>query len=100
VIGRPAVIRGVVGQIRWAYYVAAGVEGYTVVRNQRPASRPGVKATWSLKARIVGSDKFKMAQRPLLFVAPHAKGRWMWPIEDFVMVQDELTARLGPVEEY
>lgn len=99
-IGRPAVIRGVVGQIRWAYYVAAGVEGYTVIRNMTPTPRPGVPAKWSLKARIVGSDQFKMAQRPLIFVAPHAKGRWMWPIEEFVIVQDELTARLGPVEEY
>lgn len=95
-----AVIRGVVGQIKWAYYVAAGVEGFTVVRNATPAPRPGVPARWSMTARIVGSDPYKMAQRPLLFVAPHAKGRWVWPIEDFVITDGTMTAKLGPVEEY
>jgi hypothetical protein len=92
-------IRGVVGQVRWAYYTAAAVEGYTVVRNTTPR-RPGVPPRWRLKARIVTADPFKMTQRPLLFVAPHAKGRWQWPIEDFTVTGGELTATLGPVEEY
>jgi len=91
-------IRGTVGQIRWAYYVAAGVEGYTAMRRQKP--RPGVRDTWTLSARIVGADAFKMAQRPLLFVAPFDRGRWLWPIEEFRMEGDRLIARLGPREDY
>ena len=94
-----AIIRGVVAQVRWAYYTAAAVEGFTVVRNTTPR-RPGVPARWSLKARIITSDPFKMQQRPLMFIAPHAKGRWQWPIEDYIVINGELTAKLGPVEEY
>ena len=94
------IIRGVVGQIRWAYYVAAGVEGYTAIQHTTPAPRPGVKPKWTLSARIVGSDAFKMAQRPLLFVAPFDRGRWAWPIEQFRIEGDRLTATLGPREDY
>jgi len=94
-----AIIRGVVAQVRWAYYTAAAVEGFTVVRAQAPR-RPGVPPRWSLTARVVTADPFKMTQRPLLFVVPHAKGRWQWPIESFTMTAGSLTATLGPVEEY
>lgn len=91
------IIRGVVAQIRWAYYDAATVDGYTVVRH---LAGPGRPPSWSVSARIVTSDKFKMAQRPLIFVAPHAKGRWVWPIKDYLILDGTLTADLGPVEEY
>jgi len=94
-----AIIRGVVGQIRWAYYTAAQVEGFTVIRNQTPRP-PGVPARWSMRGRVVLTDPFKLTQKPLIFVAPHAKGKWQWPIEDLVITDGELTARLGPVEEY
>jgi hypothetical protein len=90
-------ITGVVGQIKWSYYVAAGVEGFTAMR--QPAPR-GVKPTWTLSARIVGSDKFKMAQRPLIFVAPLARGRWVWEIREFSIVGDRMIASLGPREDY
>jgi len=90
-------VRGQLGQIRWAYYVAAGVEGFTLV--QQPP-RPGVRPTWTLSARIVGSDKFKMAQRPLLFVTVVREKRWLFPIEEFRIVNDHLTATLGPREDY
>ena len=90
-------ITGVVGQIRWAYYVAAGVEGYTALA--RPAPR-GIRPKWTLSARLVGADKFKMAQRPLIFVAPFDRGRWAWPIEEFRIEGDRLIATLGPREEY
>jgi len=90
-------VRGTAGQIRWAYYVAAGVEGFTLLQ-QKP--RPGVIPKWSLAARIVGSDAFKMAQRPLLFVTVVRDKRWLFPIETFRMDGDRLTATLGPREDY
>ena len=76
-------IRGVVGQIRWAYYTAAAINGYTVTRSKAGA--------WSLSATVVLADAFKIAQRPLLFVAPHEKGEWVWPINTL-----EYDSRLGP----
>jgi len=83
-------IRGVVGQVKWAYYVAAAINGYTVTR-----SKDGV---WKLSATVVNADAFKMAQRPLLFVAPHEKGQWVWPIHEMQLTDGALTARLGPPE--
>lgn len=94
---RPRYIRGREAQIRWAYYVAAGVEGWTVL--QQPP-RPGVRPKWTLSARIVGSDKFKMAQRPLLFVTVVKEQRWLFQIEEFRIEGDRMTATLGPREDY
>jgi hypothetical protein len=94
----PGLIRGQGAEIRWAYYIAAGVEGWTLMR--QAATPRGVKPKWALAARIVGSDKFKMAQRPLLFVAAFGRGRSVWPIEEFRIDGDRLTATLGPREDY
>jgi hypothetical protein len=93
----PRLIRGAAAQIRWAYYVAAGVEGWTAM--QAPP-RPGVRDRWTLTARIVGEDKFKMAQRPLLFVTHVRDKRWLFQIQEFRIVGDTLTATLGPREDY
>jgi hypothetical protein len=96
VIGGGATIRGVVGQITWGYYTAARLEGYTVTR-----SKAGV---WSLHGTVVLADPFKIKQRPLLFVAPHDKGEWRWPIDSIDLGADggptHLRAALGaPLEE-
>ena len=93
-------VRGQAAQIRWAYYVAAGVEGFTLMQQSTPTPRPGMRPKWSVTARIVGADKFKMAQRPLLFVAVVREKRWLFQIEDFRIVEDRLTATLGPREDY
>ena len=77
-----ALIRGVVGQIRWSYYTAAAINGYTVTRSKA--------GEWSLSATVVLADAFKISQRPLLFVAPHEKGEWVWPIDTL-----EYDSRLG-----
>jgi hypothetical protein len=82
---------GVVGQIKWAYYVAAAINGYTVTRNGR-----GADATWALTGTVVMADSFKMSQRPLRFVAPHDKGEWVWPITTLDVQNGQLTAQLGP----
>jgi hypothetical protein len=94
-------IAGIVGAIRWDYYTAAGIHGYTA-----SCTKDGV---WSLTATVVLSDAFKMAQRPLVFVAMHAKKgldgqcvvktAWRWPILSYTLVDHQLTAKLGPPEE-
>jgi hypothetical protein len=97
---QPRVVRGRDAQIRWAYYVAAGVEGWTLLQHLMSPPRPGVRPKWTLSARIVGSDKFKMAQRPLLFVTVVKEKRWLFPIEEFRIEGDRMTATLGPREDY
>ena len=83
-------IRGVVGLIRWAYYTAAAVNGYTVTQTTQG---------WRLQATVVNADAFKMAQRPLLFVAPHQRGEWRWPILSLERRPDgTVSAQLGPQE--
>jgi len=82
-------LKGVVGHIKWHYYVAAQIEGYTVTRSKD-------RREWALSATVVLSDAFKMAQRPLTFVAKHAKGEWRWPITSMQVDAHRLTAKLGP----
>lgn len=84
-------ITGVVGQIKWAYYVAAAINGYTVTRAET--------GEWRLSGTVVLADAFKLAQRPLTFVAPHAKGEWRWPIQSLELANGQVFARLGPPEE-
>lgn len=95
----PAVVNGVVAHVKWAYYTAAIINGYTVTRTA---------GEWGVRASIVQSDAFKMAQRPLVFIAPHkhkdVKGReveraWRWPILSHEIKQGTLIARLGPPEQ-
>lgn len=85
----PAVVKGVVGQIKWHYYVAVALHNYTVTRTDDQ---------WSLRATVVLSDAFKMAQRPLVFVAPTQQGEMRWPIETLAFDRDthQLVAQLGP----
>ncbi len=87
-------IKGVVGTIRWGYYTAAAINGYTAVRTRGPRGD-----TWSLRATVVLADAFKMAQRPLTFVAPFDKGEWRFPILDYTQNLYTLTATLGTPQE-
>jgi hypothetical protein len=83
-------IRGVVGYVRWAYYDAARIDGYTITRE---GSR------WTVTGRVVFSDSFKMTRRPLIFVAPHKHGEWRWPMQEFELRDGVVTAQLGAPEE-
>lgn len=90
-----ASIRGVVGQIRWHHYPAASINGYTVTPLAKDRRR------WSLRAIVVLSNAFNLAQRPLTFVATLKGGKeWRWPIERMetqtVNGVPTLIAELGP----
>ena len=87
-------LRGVVGHIRWHHYTAAAINGYTATPTNK------ARTTWSLVATVVLSDAFKMAQRPLVFVAKHAKGEWRFPIVVLTIADHRLTATLGPPEAF
>lgn len=94
-------LTGIKGSIRWHYYTAAAIEGYTVTRSK--------DGQWSLRAKVVLSDAYKMAQEPLTFVAMHTKKgldgtcvvktEWRWPILSCQLVDHQLTARLGPPQD-
>ena len=50
----------------------------------------------SLVATVVMRDAFKLAQRPLIFEAPHKGGVWKWPIVTCAVSDSgRLTATLG-----
>lgn len=79
-------ITGVKARIDWSYYPAAALLHYTVTKGT---------AGWRVSATVVASDSFKLSQAPLVFVAPHAKGEWRWPITQWSIEGGRLTAALG-----
>lgn len=87
---RSGKLSGVEGTIVWSYYDAAKVAHYTATR---------VEGGWQLRATVLLADKYKMAQRPLIFVVTHAHGQWKWLIHQFEITEGRLTARLGPLED-
>lgn len=89
-------LSGVVGRIDWHYYTAAGLHGYVVT----PPPKRGVRRApeWRLVASVVLHDAFKMAQRPLTFVAKHEKGEWRFPILSYDLRDHKIVAVLGPPE--
>jgi hypothetical protein len=82
-------IRGKVALIKWSYYHAAAVEGYAVTQD---ASK-----RWTASGALVPGaiDRFKLAQRPLYFVAPFKGGAWRWEVESLELDAGRFTARLG-----
>ena len=42
-------------------------------------------------------DAFKLAQRPLYFVAPFRGGAWRWEIVSLQLEHGRFTAQLGPM---
>lgn len=86
----PGVIEGVVAEIRWSFYRAAAINGYRLTWDR-------VARRWSLAATVVLADAFKIAQRPLVFVALVRGAAWEFEIDrfEFTGLRGPLTARLG-----
>lgn len=84
-------IRGKVAILKWSYFNAAAVEGYVVTQDERKC--------WTATGALVPGavDRFKLAQRPLHFVAPFKGGAWRWEVESLTLDGDRFTARLGPM---
>jgi hypothetical protein len=93
-MGEQRQIRGVVGQITWSYYVAAAIHGYTVTQSKQTGAG-------TLHATMVSHDAFRLAQRPLTFVAPHASGAFKWTLTDLTHdpVTGTVRATLSPFQE-
>jgi hypothetical protein len=86
----PQVIEGVVGELRWNYYRAAEITGYRVTWSSS-------ERRWSLAATVVLADAFKIAQRPLRFVARVRDAEWEWDMDtiEFTGLRGPLTATLS-----
>lgn len=82
-------IRGRVAAVKWSYFTAATVEGYAVTRDPTGA--------WTVSASLVpgAMDAYKLAQRPLYFVAPFKRGAWRWEIRTMTVQGGHLSAQLG-----
>ena len=83
-------IRGVVAQVKFNYFTAAAVEGYSVVREDVKG------AAWTATGRVVLSDPYLLTLRPLLFIAPVKGGAFRWPVNAIEVVDGRLVAKLGP----
>jgi len=84
-------IRGTVASVKWSYFTAAAVNGYTVTRDKETG-------TWTAAGAFVPGliDAFKLSQRPIYFVAPFKRGAWRWEIQTLTMLEGgRFTARLG-----
>jgi hypothetical protein len=95
-------VKGVIGQIKWMYHVAADIHGYTVSRSKETKQ-------WSLRATAISVDAYQLEQTPLTFVAPiknriwdeateqwnSVDGEWRWPIESIEVDGSMVVAQLG-----
>lgn len=82
-------VSGVTGLLKWSYHEAGTLGAWTVAK---------AEGVWTLSATVVKADAFRVSQRPLRFVAPHANGAWIWPITELQISGASLTAVLGPPE--
>lgn len=87
-------IRGVIGQLRWGYYTAAAIHGYTVEFDKKTQ-------TGSLVGTVVESNPFRLSQRPLEFVAPPLFGRGSdhWIVESHEILNGTVLATLTRTKE-
>jgi hypothetical protein len=76
--------------ISWVWHTAAVCRAWHVRKDD--------KGHWSLTAQIVRADPFKLQQRPLRFNAPRKGGHWSWEVRAVTVIDQQITAALGPME--
>lgn len=82
-------ITGVHGQLFWGYALAGDVRRWTATRSNGHGTLTGTIAT---------ADGYRVQQRPLVFVVPHDKGEWRWPLGTVDITNGVLTATIGELE--
>lgn len=86
-------IRGVVGQIKWAWHVAAALHGFEVILNKRTGGG-------TLRGTIVVTNPTYLAQSPLEFVLPYQGGTQRWRIDHYELEHPgTVRATLSPIQE-
>lgn len=86
----PLALEGVTASLRWGYTQAAVLGAWSAV--------PGPGGRLTVTAKVVSQNTMRVAQRPLVFEARHAKGAWRWPVLELQVADGSLTAILGPHE--
>lgn len=82
-------VTGLVGELRWAYHRAGEIRDWTVRTEEGRTSFSGL---------LDRPDAFRLSQQPLVFVAPHARGAYRWPVLSLQVTGASCTATLGPLE--
>lgn len=88
-------LHGGTASLLWGYRTAAALRSWRIAKHD---------GKWLLTATIARADAFQLRQRPLLFTAPHEKGRdgwWAWGVESIEVgpPYTSLRATLGPPEQ-
>ncbi len=79
---------GARAELQWGYHRAATLAAWALVDR-------------SLTADVVGTDTFRITQRPLVLVVDRPGRRrpaWRWPVLSLAIADGVLTATLGPQE--
>ena len=88
-------IDGSGGKVLWAYATAALIDDYTatpIIGARRDIT------SWRLRATVTMTDRFRLSQRPLLFLTTINGRAVRWPIVDFDIQGGTLIGNLGPLE--
>jgi len=72
--------------MRWSYHTAATLGDYTIAREA---------GVYHLRATVTRSDPALLQQQPLVLVL---SCQWRWPILEYTVSGQSLTARLGAME--
>jgi hypothetical protein len=87
-------IHGAAASILWGYRPAAVLRTWKIYQHE---------GQWMLSATVERVEAFLLRKSPLLFTAPHEKGRdgfWAWQVRGEVQVSpSRLVAKLGPPEQ-
>jgi len=83
----PGTIRGARGLVKAAYLTAAEVTGYVLAKEP-------LTGAWMVRATVVTSDPYLLAQPDLVFVAPHKGGAWRWALASHHIAGAAFEARL------
>jgi hypothetical protein len=78
--------------ISWRWHTVVVCRGWHVQKNEQ--------GQWSMMARVVRADPFKLQQAgtELRFNVPRQGGHWSWPVRAVTVTDSQLTAALGPME--
>lgn len=80
-------LHGGEGFVAWGYKTAAVCRSWTVARSF---------GYWTLKADLTRADAFQLRQPQLEFRTPRKGGYLCWPVTTVSLVQNHLSATLGP----
>lgn len=80
-------LHGGEGYVAWGYRTAALCTSWTVQRSF---------GYWTMRARVARVDAFQLQQQPLEFRTPRKGGFLCWPVMTVSLVNQQLSATLGP----